>query len=69
MFLKNDQNFKLIKYADDMALVGLMENQDSTGEAFKKKSHIKALESCCSWNKLDINITKTNGAHIFETRF
>lgn len=40
-FAINDQNFMLIKYAEDMALIELTENQGSTCEAlFFSWSHV-----------------------------
>ena len=40
-FSINDSPFKLIKYADDMALVGLLQKSDPSGEA-SCLAHIKA---------------------------
>lgn len=57
-FSINFSNFKLIKYADDMALVGLLQKSDSYGEA-SYLAHIKALETWCKDSQLEINVSKT----------
>lgn len=55
-FAINDCNFKLIKYADDMALVGLLQNNDPSGEA-SYFAHTKALEAWRLNSQLEINVT------------
>ena len=57
-FALNESNFKLIKYADDMALVGLLQKTDPSGEAFYL-SHTRALEAWCLNSQLVINVSKT----------
>ena len=58
-FSINNSTFKLIKYADDMALLGLLQKTDPLGEA-SYLAHIKALEAWCNDSELEINVAKTN---------
>ena len=48
----------MIQYADDMALVDLLQNTDPSGEA-SYLVHIKALEAWCNDSKLEKNVSKT----------
>ncbi len=57
-FCINECNMKLIKYADDMALVSLPQNADPSDDTCFL-THVKALEEWCSRSKLEINVTKT----------
>lgn len=51
--------FKLSKYADDMALAGLLQKNDSSGEA-SYFAYTKALETRCVASQLEISVSKTN---------
>lgn len=57
-FVINDQSWILIKYANEMGLVGLVKKHDPTGEAvylFYKK----ALVTWCCQSRLDMTVAKT----------
>ncbi len=56
-FTINEENFRLFKYADDMALVGLLDKTNQTHD-LAYLTHTKALETCCS-SQLEINVAKT----------
>lgn len=55
----NNSTFKLIKYADDMALVGLLQKTNPLDEA-SYLTQVKALEAWCKDSELEINVAKTN---------
>ncbi len=57
-FMINENDFKLIKYAEDMALVGLLHKSDSSGEA-AYLANIKALQTWCHTSQLVMNVAKT----------
>ena len=57
-FMIDEKHFGLIKYADDMALVGLLQRKEPSVEA-AYLAHTKALESWCNISQLEINVAKT----------
>ena len=48
----NNKNIKIIKYADDTVVIGLIENNDET---------VEYVTEWYSQNFLDLNVTKTRG--------
>ncbi len=57
-FTINEENFRLFKYADDMALVGLLDKTNQTYD-LAYLTHTKALETWCCSSQLEINVAKT----------
>ncbi len=57
-FTINEENFRLFKYADDMALVGLLDKTNQTYD-LAYLTHNKALETWCCSSQLEINFAKT----------
>lgn len=51
-FIINDNDFKLVKYAEEMAIFGLLQKTDSLGEAAD-------FETWCHTSRLVINVAKT----------
>ena len=58
MMFINNCNLKLLKYADDMALVGLLREDDATHEEAYFKQ-VTALQDWCQASKLEMNVSKT----------
>lgn len=57
-FAINNDRVKLIKYADDMALVGLCQKNDPSSEG-TYLAHVKAFELWFKYSQLEINVSKT----------
>lgn len=53
-----EKHFSLFKYADDMAIVSLLQKTDPLGEA-TSLAHTEALQTCCCISQLEINMAKT----------
>ncbi len=66
-FTINEENFRLFKYADDMALVGLLNKTNQTYD-LAYLTHIKALETWCCSSQLEINVAKTKKIIVYKTR-
>ena len=57
-FMINEEHFRLFKYADDMALVGLLQETGPLGEA-AYLAHATALQTWCHTSQLEINVAET----------
>ncbi len=57
-FTINEENVRLFKYADDMALVGLLDKTNQTYD-LAYLTHTKALETWCCSSQLEMNVAKT----------
>ncbi len=58
-FKINEENFRLFKYADDMALVGLLDKTNQTYDLAYLTHTLEALETWCCSSQLEINVAKT----------
>lgn len=54
----NESHFRLVKYADDLALVGLLQKDDSSDES-SYLAYAKALKSWCPASPLEVNVSET----------
>lgn len=59
------ENFRLFKYADDMALVALLKRGDIVGEEVYR-AHVSSLQKWCDESSLEINVTKTKELVFYE---
>lgn len=54
----NESHFRLVEYADDLALVGLLQKDDSSDEA-SYLAYATALKSWCPARPLEVNVSET----------
>lgn len=66
-FVLNENTFKLIKYADDMALVGLLQKNNFSSEIFYL-AHVKAFEIWSTNSQLEMNVAKTKEVIFVKSR-
>ncbi len=66
-FIIHNSNFKLFKYADDMALVGLLQKND-INESVEYMKYVEELLGWCKNSALILNINKTKELVISRTR-